>query len=178
MSASINSVQTRTMAHHFPIRAGQPDIQFTVQFASNDDKHKFQDFVRDHQRNTQVADYTPGSTPTSRGAVTLMWPERDIMNWTGYIVTIPIREARFEYAPRVTFGIALIDSLMSESTTAASIGSSFWTIAGAQIPTYVPFNPETDFQLPTPPASQQPELDQARSFMGRIFDSLGNLLNS
>jgi len=179
LSASINTVQTRKMSHHFPIRAGQPDIQFTVQFSSIEAHQNFRDFVRDHQRNTQTANYAPGSTPLSRGAVTLMWPERNIINWTGYIVNMPVREARFDYAPKVTFGVALMDSLLSQSTTGASLGGDFATIYGVQIPDYVPFDPLADLIPPTPPASQQPNPAQkAQGLIGGIFNSIGNFLNS
>lgn len=155
MSASINSVQTRTMMHHFPIRAGQPDIQFTAQFPSIDAKHKFQDFVRDHQRNALNDKYQ--SSDSGNGAITLLWPERDILNWTGYIVSMPVREVRFEYAPRVTFGVSLVDSMLSERTFGSSIGNSFWTIAGNTLSEYIPDPADYDnfFQLPTPPASIQ-----------------------
>jgi hypothetical protein len=179
LSSSINTVQTRKMSHHFPIRAGQPDIQFTVQFPSIRAHHDFRDFVRDHQRNSQTANYAPGSTPLSRGAVTLMWPERNIINWTGYIVNMPVREARFVYAPKVTFGVALMDSLLSESTTGFSLGGDFATIIGAEIAAYVPFDPQADITPPTPPASQQPDPgQQAQGLIGGIFSSLNNFLNN
>lgn len=175
MSASIASAQTRTMMHHFPIRAGQPDIQFTVHFPSVDEKHQFQNFVREHQKNTQTAQYA--SAGLDDGAVTLMWPERDILNWSGYILNMPVREPRFEYAPRVTFGIALVNSAMSERTYEASIGNSFWSVAGQLIPAYVPYDPETDFQLPTPPASQEPDPGaQERGLIGSIFGSVGDAI--
>ena len=143
MSASVNSVQTKTMMHHFPIRCGQPDIEFTVQFRSIDAQHEFQAFVRDHQRNTQKSQ--------TKGMVTLFWPERNIDNWTGYIVSMPVRESRFEYAPKVTFGVMLIASLMSTLTTGSSRGASFWNIAGPQIPSIDDL--AAGFRLPTPPAS-------------------------
>lgn len=180
MSASINSVQTRTMQQHFPIRAGQPDMQFTAHFTSVDAKHDFQNFVREHQRNTREAQYA--SSGYDDGTVRMMWPERDIINWTGYIFSMPVREPRFEYAPRVTFGVALVDSLMSERTWEASIGNSFWAIAGQLIPRYVPDDPDGDWlRPPTPPTSMQP--DQAappeRDLLGTIFggiaDTIGGL---
>lgn len=151
MSASIASVQTRKMMHHFPIRAGQPDIQFTVQFRSIDDHHKFRDFVREHQLNTHTVDYN-----TRDGMVTLLWPERDINNWTGYITTMPGREVRFEYAPKVTFGVSLVDSMLSERTIDYSRGNSIWSVAGPQIPAYVldAFDVESLFQLPSLPNSE------------------------
>jgi hypothetical protein len=160
------------MAHHFPIRAGQPDIQFTVQFASIADKHKFQDFVRSHQLNTLDDKYA--STQVSGGKVTLLWPERDINSWTGYIVTMPVREARFDYAPRVTFGVALVDSLMSERTFNFSLGNSWTSIIGQAIAAYIP-DPdsiEAAFQPPVPPAAIRETIDTttttAQSFLSRI----------
>lgn len=177
MSASINTVQTRTMAHHFPIRAGQPDMQFTVHFTSPDEKHRFQNFVREHQQNTQKAQYA--STGFDDGTVNLMWPERDILNWTGYIFNMPVREPRFEYAPRVTFGVALVNSLMSERTWEASIGSSVFSIFGPQIPAYVPFDPETEvFQPPTPPSSQDQSSpgQSVNAAIGSIFTGIGNAI--
>lgn len=178
MSASINTVQTRKMAHHFPIRAGQPDIQFTVQFNSIDAHHQFRDFVREHQKNTHTAQYA--STGFDDGTVKLMWPERNIVNWTGYIFTMPVREVRFEYAPRLTFGVALVNSLMSERTWESSIGNGFGFVLGPQIVPMVPFDPETaDFGLPTPPSSQQPDPgSQERGVIGSIVGSIGDAIGS
>lgn len=155
MSATINTAQVRKMQHHFPIRAGQPDIQFTAHFASLDDKHKFHDFVRDHQLNALEDRYSDKTT--SRGAVTLLWPERDIKNWTGYIVNLPVEEVRFDYAPKITFGVMLVDSLMNNRTFGVSIGSSADSIWGITIPSYVPDAEDITnwFQLPNLPASQQ-----------------------
>lgn len=155
MSASINTAQVRKMQHHFPIRAGQPDVQFTAQFASQDDKHEFQNFIRDHQLNALEDSYT--DTTTSRGYVTLLWPERDIKNWTGYIVNVPVQEVRFDYAPKLTFGVMLINSLMSTGTFGASLGSSADSIFGITIPGYIADAEDIInwFKLPTPPASQQ-----------------------
>lgn len=154
MSASINTVQTKTMLQHFPIRAGQPDINFTVRFNSQNSKHEFQNFVRDHQVSTRTEDGDLAS------AVTLWWPERNIENWTGYIVEFRVVERGFkEPAPSVTFGVALVDSLMSERTRMSSFGS-FWTsIWGPQIPPYQGPGPLLNDNLirpPTPPASQSP----------------------
>lgn len=174
MSASINSVQTRTMMQHFPIRAGQPDIQFTVHFASVKDKHDFQSFVRDHQRNTQRSPaFAEGS---DGGAVVLQWPERDILNWTGYIVSMPVSEPRFEYAPKVTFGVALVESLMSNRTFIASYGNDWTSIPGQLIPEWNFGDPEVGFQLPTPPAETQPDPGaEERGLVGSIISAIGGL---
>lgn len=175
MSASISSAQTRTMMHHFPIRAGQPDIQFTVQFPSIDEKHKFQNFVRDHQRNALNDGYS--SATSSTGKVTLLWPERNIDNWTGYIVSMPIREARFDYAPKVTFGVALMDSMMSERTFNASLGNDFWTVLGQEISAYIPdpTSVEASFQMPSLPATQvtQQIVDTATQAVNTISYTMG-----
>ncbi len=175
MSASINSVQTRKMMQHFPIRAGQPDIQFTVQFPSIDAHHKFRDFVRDHQRNALVDQY--GSSAASTGAVTLLWPERYINNWTGYIVSMPGREVRFEYAPRITFGVALVDSMLSSRTFNLSLGNSFWSVLGDAISAYIPDANDIDGQLTPPsiPASLVTEaIDTTVSTVNSLVFNLAN----
>lgn len=163
MSAAINSVQTRKMVQHFPIRAGQPDIQFTVQFPSIDAHHKFRDFVRDHQRNTLSDKYA--SANVSDGAIILNWPERDIVDWKGYITSMPGREIRFEYAPKVTFGVMLIESLMTQRTFNFSLGNEFWSILGQALGRYMPHPQDliSNFQLPTPPSSQQPTDPQGQA---------------
>ena len=150
MTASINSVQTKTLLQHFPIRAGQPDINFTVKFASIDDKHVFQSFVRDHQINAQTDE---------NGMVTLWWPERNIENWTGYITEFRVVEARYIYAPSVTFGVSLINSLMSERTKTSSFGSLWTSIWGPQIAPFQgpgPLDADNALVPPSPPSSSVP----------------------
>jgi hypothetical protein len=125
MAAEITSVQTRTMQQHFPIRSGQPDIEFTVQFRNTSDRDKFKDMVRRHQQHVQ-------NIPTDW--VTLFWPERNILNWTGFLTLYPVAIKRFDYAPKVVFGVILIDSLMSEHTFASSTSAPFANVLGPQIP--------------------------------------------
>ena len=177
MSATINTAQTRKMLHHFPVRAGQPDIQFTAQFTSQDEKHKFQNFVRDHQLHAQDDKYT--SSVTSNGAVTLLWPERNIDNWTGYITSVPVQEVRFDYAPKLTFGVMLIESLMSKRTFGASIGATVDNIFGVEIPKYVADAEDiARFQLPTPPQALQQAaqaVQQGASLTERIISGIGGL---
>lgn len=178
MSAQVVSVQTRSMAHHFPIRAGQPDVQFTVQFASLAEKHAFQDFVRSHQLNARQAKHNRGWP--GDGSVRLTWPERDIVNWTGYVVNMPVREARYEYAPRVTFGVSLMDSMLSSRTTDTSLGGDFWTIAGAQIPAWVPWDDyssddDTAVSPPQPPSALDSIVQGGRDLVGGFLDTVAGL---
>jgi hypothetical protein len=177
MSATINTVQTRRMSHHFPIRAGQPDIQFTVQFPSQDEKHRFQNFVRDHQLNALDDKYT--SSAVSSGSVTLLWPERNIDSWTGYIVNVPVQEVRFDYAPKLTFGVMLVNSLMSEQTFGPSIGGTVDSIFGVEISAYVPDAEDLAnwFQLPTVPVAQQVQeaARQTVSLTEQIVTGFGRL---
>lgn len=175
MSASINSVQTRTRMHHFPIRAGQPDIQFTVQFRSIADHHDFRDFVRRHQRGALEDNYA--TQRASAGAITLLWPERGINNWTGYIVSMPVREARFDYAPRVTFGVALVDSLLSERTFGFSLGSDFFSVVGQEIGKYVPDAEDIEAML-RPPDTPTSLLGTLGGTVGAVLDAGTQALNS
>jgi hypothetical protein len=155
MNASINSVQTKTMLQHFPIRCGQPDINFTVRYASLDDKHSFESFVRQHMLDTK------NITKDDDKALTLWWPERNIENWTGYITAYTVTEKRFEVAPAATFGVALVDSMMSEKTTLATRSVDIWKILGIQIPEYRGYD---DLMLipPTPPSSNNPTNSETR----------------
>lgn len=127
MSAAINSVQTRTMLQHFPIRCGQPDIEFTVQFARRQEKTVFQAFVREHQVKALQA-----TMVSSRGVV-LWWPERNITNWSGYISSFQVAERRFDNSPRVTFGVDLVDSMMSTRTSTASVAASIMAIMSNEL---------------------------------------------
>lgn len=162
MNADITTVQTRKMAHHFPVRAGQPDVQFTVQFRSIDDHHAFRDFVRDHQRNSQTADHSPTARDNS-GMVSLFWPERGIKDWKGYITSLPVREARFDYAPRLTFGVMLTTSMLTERTYNSSLGNSFFlSIIANQVP-ILNLIEDSFIQLPTTPISQQQPTDPNNS---------------
>ncbi|WNT44730.1 hypothetical protein SEA_YASSIFIED_132 [Mycobacterium phage Yassified] len=151
LTASIAPAQTRSMMQYFPIRAGQPDINFTVQFRSNDEKHEFSNFVRDHQLFAQEHGYD--------GRVTLWWPERDIVNWTGFITDFQVVEKWDVFAPTVTFGVALIDSLLSEFSKLSSFGAHWKSIWGPQIPAYQGSDsmaPENQLRPPTPPSSSTP----------------------
>ena len=141
MSSGINTVQTHNMLQHFPIRCGQPDIQFSVIFRGQDEKHEFQNFVREHQVQALT------ETDTHVRDINLLWPERNILNWTGYISQYKVDERRFLTAQTVTFGVDLVNSLMSSRTTVSSTGSSPFNVAGAQI---APWNQLVDglFALP------------------------------
>lgn len=141
MSAQINSVQLSARMDHFPIRCGQPDINFSVQFPSLDEKNKFESWVRNHQ-------LTAGTANNSEAK--LFWAERNIINWSGYVTTYRVANQRFNYAPSVTFGVSLVDSLMSTKTTLMSLGADVSAILGVQIPAYTG-SPDTILITPTAP---------------------------
>lgn len=117
---TINSVQTRKMAIHFPIKTNQPQVQFDVQFASERDFEAFQRFVRTHQQAAVMGTLL----------ATFNWPERDIQNWTGVIRSFVAGGQRANYAPRASFVVDLVDSLVSRRTYVSSIGAPWQTIYG------------------------------------------------
>lgn len=124
MMAAIDSAQTKTALHHFPVRCDQPDIQFTARFRHYDDKHLFQAFVRRHQ--------VSGRTAPNAAVVVLRWPERGIVDWTGHITDFAVAERRYEISPAVTFGVSLVDSMMSRKTDLTSVAMEWTSIWGAQ----------------------------------------------
>jgi hypothetical protein len=127
------SAQTKRMAVYFPIKAQQPEIEFEVIFASVGDYQAFQDFVRTTQLNALSNDTEPG--------VTLWWPQRNILNWSGTIRQFAGGGQRFVYAPRARFVVDLVDSLTSQRTTVSSTAPIFDTVFGLG-------SPEGEMQLP------------------------------
>jgi hypothetical protein len=116
------SGQTRNYMVYFPVKCQQPDIEFEVQFASRNDYIGFQEFVRTTQKAALVNSLEPG--------VTLYWPQRNILNWTGTIRGIQGGLDRFSYAPKAKFGVDLIDSLVSVRTQIVSTAPIFDTVYG------------------------------------------------
>ncbi len=115
------SVQTRTMLQHFPIKANQPEIQFDVQFSSEQEYERFQKFVK----STQNYALTVGQE-----SITLNWPERGIDNWTGVIKEFRAGGMRRNYAPRARFTVDLVVSMVSKKQLYGSTGSPFSSILG------------------------------------------------
>ncbi|QDF18840.1 hypothetical protein SEA_SCENTAE_121 [Gordonia phage SCentae] len=124
MSAEIQSAQVRRQLHHFPIRAGQPDIQFTVVYASQEEKTAFESFVR---RSHLAALYYDDAH------LTLNWPERNINNWTAYFNGYQVNTRRFEVASTTTFGMSIISGLVSSMTAGSTAITPFSSVLGDQI---------------------------------------------
>lgn len=111
---SISGVQTKKMKQWYPIKANQPEIQFNVQFTSEQDYETFQKFVRDSQQWSLAA-------PSPM--VYLNWPERNINNWSGMIVGFMAGGMRGNYAPRASFTVSLFTSFVSKYTEMSSVGA-------------------------------------------------------
>lgn len=113
--SSFASNQTKTMRHHWPVKASQQSLSLQVQFNGWAEYNAMQEFVRTHHvRSLQTVQYPE---------VTVYWPARNIDNWTGLITKMEAGDERFNIAPRTNLSILLIDSMLSEKT----FGSS-WTM--------------------------------------------------
>lgn len=122
ISSMMQTVQTKKMAHHFPIRYVQSQIQFTVQFPSEQEFEQFQRFVRSHQQQALL----------NTKLLWMNWPERDIDNFTGVIKSFRAGGMRYNFAPRASFVVDLVDSLAAHRTELASLPQLLWrTIYGA-----------------------------------------------
>lgn len=150
----ISSAQTKSMAHHYPVRSNQPEVQFSVQFTSEVEFENFQRFVRSHQQET-LANAT---------LLWLNWPERNIDNWTGVIRSFRAGGMRRNYAPQASFVVDLVDSMVSRRTMFASPAQLLWrTIYGAGM------GPDAVLGLPT-----DAENSLAQSLTGQ--DLYGNVV--
>lgn len=133
----ISTAQTKTMAHYFPVRCNQPQIQFSVQFVSEVEYETFQRFVRDHQLDT---------IKTTR-LVWLNWAERNIDNWTGVIRSFRAGGMRRNFAPRASFVVDLVDSMVSNRTSISAIPPTLWqTIYGSGMGPDAVLSPPTAFE--------------------------------
>lgn len=149
MSTMMTSIQVQAMLHHHPIRVDQPDLMLAVVFSTSEEKSKFNDFVRAHQMNALMDTRSP--------EVSLSWPQRDIINWSGFIVNYQAGAARFSVAPRVQFGIKLVDSMISDKTRIGSIGSGYRDVLGKQIPWAFSYTDDSALLTPpTPPTEPAP----------------------
>lgn len=117
----MNSAQTKSQVQYFPIKAHQPEIQFSVVFPSEPLWEDWQVWVRDNMVNCQKTNNQTGNT-----GVTLNWPEKSINNWSGVILKQKAGGRRYNYMPRDDFTVQLVNSLVSNSTTFGSFGTSLW----------------------------------------------------
>lgn len=122
----MNSAQTKSKIQYFPIKAHQPEIQFNVIFTSQDLWEDWQVWVRTNMTKAQGANGQSGNI-----GVTLNWPERSINNWSGIILKQKAGGMRYNYAPRDSFTVELVNSLVSNSTTIASFGTAWQSIIEA-----------------------------------------------
>lgn len=117
----MNSAQTKSQIQYFPIKAHQPDIQFNVIFTSEAMWETWQVWVRTNMVNCQQA-----NNATGNAGVTLNWPQRSINGWSGIIQKQRAGGMRRNYAPRDSFTVQLVNSLVSNSTTFGSFGVTAW----------------------------------------------------
>lgn len=138
ISGEMNSAQTKGQVQWFPIKAMQPEIQFNVIFPTERDWETWQVWGRENMLNAQLANTTSGNV-----GVTLDWPQRSVQQWSGILTKVNAGGRRFNVAPRATFIIELVNSLVSNSTTFGSFGTTAWqAIFGAGA------NTDTLLQLP------------------------------
>lgn len=117
----INTSQTKSLAVHFPIKLAMPDMSMDVQFSSQDTFQAFQAFVRNHQQQLST---------NSTALLTFNWPQRSIVNWTGFIPKMTAGGARANYAPRARIGVSWVSSLVTARTDLASVAANWRTIYG------------------------------------------------
>ena len=97
------------MLQHFPIRCGQPDIQFTCTFRSHGPEAQVPEL------RARASDPRAGHQPrTTRRTSTCSGPNATSRTGPATSPAFKVVERRFEYAPVVTFGVDLVDSLMSQ----------------------------------------------------------------
>jgi hypothetical protein len=124
INGQINTSQVNKMAIHFPIKVVQPTLDLSVQFFSESDYNSFQVFVRNHQQQVLAA-------PSATTLVTLSWPERNIIAWSGVIKEFRAGGQRANFAPRASFTVDTAQNMVSQvNWTLGSTAAPFSTIFG------------------------------------------------
>ena len=125
INGEINTTQVNKMAVHFPIKSIQPQLDLSVQFFSESDYNSFQVFVRNHQQQVLAA-------PSPTTMVTLSWPARNIIAWSGVIKEFRAGGQRANFAPRASFTVDTAQDMVSAANwTLGSNAAPFSTIFGA-----------------------------------------------
>lgn len=153
VQGSFGSSQTKTMRHHWPVKASQQSLSLNIQFRNWYEYNQMQEYVRAHHLRSLLTVQYP--------EVTLYWPQRNIDNWTGLINKMEAGDERFNIAPRTTLNITLIDSMLSEKTFTSSMGEStakWWeTDIGNPDPNN-PFKPPSTAKPPDVAAPANPNI--------------------
>lgn len=117
LDGHIQPSQTKQAVHHYPRKASHQNISFQVVCRDSAELATLQNFIRRHQKFALTSPQNP--------EVVLWWPERGIRDWSGIIKKVEAGDKRFNVAPKVSFTVDLVDSLLSEKTWWSSVAEDF-----------------------------------------------------
>lgn len=117
LDGTITPSQTKQALHHYPRRAAHQNISFQVVCRDATELATIQSFIRHHQRHALTSPANP--------EVVLWWPQRGIRDWSGIIKKVEAGGKRFSVAPKVSFTVDLVDSLLAEKTWWSSAADDF-----------------------------------------------------
>lgn len=150
VTSQISSVQTQLLAQHFPHKVSQSTLSLTLQMRNKTEARGFYNLVRNSQLRALQ----------SLTLVSLFWPQRDIQDWTGVILSVQAGERADVTSPVVSFDLLLVDSLVSRRTWINSSATDFDQIYAGEIPDVPRVDPSQkptdDDPLEPPKSSPRP----------------------
>lgn len=117
LDGTIQPSQTKQALHHYPRRAGHQTINFQLVCRDSKELSLIQNFIRRHHKYALTSPQNP--------EVVFWWPERGIRDWSGIIKKVEAGDKRFNVAPKLSFTVDLVDSLLSEKTWWSSAADDF-----------------------------------------------------
>lgn len=117
LEGEIQPSQTKQALHHYPRRASHQNVNFQIICRDSREMATFQSFVRRHHKYALSSPSNP--------EVVLWWPQRGIRDWSGIIKKVEVGDKRFNTAPKVSFTVELVDSMLSKKTWWSSRGEDF-----------------------------------------------------
>lgn len=127
LNSMIEDAQLHQRTVYYPIKVLQDDFNFTVQFRSEQAYRQAQDFIQASTRQLTTEQYS--GSRVLQGYLHFSWPELNI-DYMGFIKQSPMGAKKWDFAPRVTYTMILVQDSIYSPTYNASDAPNFNSIYG------------------------------------------------
>jgi hypothetical protein len=127
LTSMMEEAQLHQGVQYYPIKVVQDDFTFTVQFQSEQAYRQAQDFIERSTKQLTTQQFT--GTQVTSGYLHFSWPELNI-DYQGFIKQSPMGAKKWDYAPKATYTMILIQDSIYTPTYNASDVPAFNSIYG------------------------------------------------
>ena len=127
LNSQIESAQLHERTVYYPIKVLQDDFSFTVQFRSEQAYEQAQQFIQTSMK--QLTTQQMSGTNVLSGGLRFSWPELNI-DYQGFVKQSPMGAKKWDFAPRITYIMILVQDSIYTPTYNASDVPAFSNIYG------------------------------------------------